>query len=258
VRVGKGLLARQSRYAHAKQWRRARRCTRRLRTILGRVIRDIERKLPNPSADTEELLALARRLHLQERRDKGKLYSVHAPEVECISKGKAHKRYEFGCKVALAVSSKGGWVLAARALEGNPYDGHTLQSTIEEVISTAGVEPDHAYVEMGYRGHDYEGECQIHVGRCRRGSIAKSLWRWMRRRAAIEPSIGHLKEHRRMERCRLKGTEGDKVNAVLSAAGMNFAKLLAALGALLSFLVAWLVGPFASCSSHRSPVATAG
>jgi transposase, IS5 family len=258
VRVGKGLLARQSRYAHAKQWRRARRCTRRLRTILGRVIRDIERKLPNPSADTEELLALARRLHLQERRDKGKLYSVHAPEVECISKGKAHKRYEFGCKVALAVSSKGGWVLAARALEGNPYDGHTLQSTIDEVISTAGVEPDHAYVDMGYRGHDYEGECQIHVGRRRRGSIAKSLWRWMRRRAAIEPSIGHLKEHRRMERCRLKGTEGDKVNAVLSAAGMNFAKLLAALGALLSFLVAWLVAPFASCSSHRSPVATAG
>ena len=130
VRVGKRLLAQQSRYAHAKQWRRARRCTRRLRTILGRVIRDIERKLPDPGKETGDLLALARRLHLQERHDKGKLYSVHAPEVECISKGKAHKRYEFGCKVALAVSSKGGWVLAARASEGNPYDGHTLQSTI--------------------------------------------------------------------------------------------------------------------------------
>ena len=91
------------------------------------------------------------------------------------------------------------------ALEGNPYDGHTLQSTMDRIVATSGVEPEHAYVDMGYRGHDYEGECQIHVGRRRRGSIAKSLWRWMRRRAAIEPSIGHLKEHRRMERCRLRG-----------------------------------------------------
>ena len=135
VRVGKRLLAQQSRYAHAKQWRRARRCTRRLRTILGRVIRDIERKLPDPGEEMGDLLALARRLHVQERRDKGKLYSIHAPEVECISKGKAHRRYEFGCKVALAVSSKGGWVLAAQALEGNPYDGHTLQSTMDRISS---------------------------------------------------------------------------------------------------------------------------
>jgi IS5 family transposase len=258
ARVGKRLLARQSRYAHAKQWRRARRCTRKLRTILGRVIRDIERKLPDPGEEMGDLLALASRLHVQERRDKGKLYSVHAPEVECISKGKAHRRYEFGCKVALAVSSKGGWVLAAQALEGNPYDGHTLQSTMDRIVATSGVEPEHAYVDMGYRGHDYEGECQIHVGRRRRGSIAKSLWRWMKRRAAIEPSIGHLKEHRRMERCRLKGTEGDKVNAVLSAAGMNFSKLLTLLGALWSFLLERFVALFASRSPRETIAATAG
>jgi transposase, IS5 family len=258
ARVGKRLLARQSRYAHAKQWRRARRCTRKLRTILGRVIRDIERKLPDPGEEMGDLLALARRLHVQERRDKGKLYSVHAPEVECISKGKAHKRYEFGCKVALAVSSKGGWVLAAQALEGNPYDGHTLQSTLARVVSTTGTEPEHAYVDMGYRGHDYEGGCQVHVGSRRRGSIARELWRWMRRRAAIEPSIGHLKEHRRMERCRLKGTLGDKINALLSAAGMNFAKLLVALGALLSFLLTRFVAPFSSRSPSEIPAAIAG
>jgi transposase, IS5 family len=252
VRVGKRLLAQQSRYAHAKQWRRARRCTRRLRTILGRVIRDIERKLPDPGEETGDLLALARRLHVQERHDKGKLYSVHAPEVECISKGKAHKRYEFGCKVALAVSSKGGWVLAARASEGNPYDGHTLQSTMDRIVTTSGIEPEHIYCDMSYRGHDYEGECQIHVGRRRRGSIPKTLWRWMRRRAAIEPSIGHLKEERRMERCRLKGAEGDKINAVLSAAGMNFSKLLAALGASWSLLLERSVALFAP----RSPCGT--
>ena len=106
---------------------------------------------------------------------------------------------------------------------------------------------------MNYRGHDYEGECEIHVGRRRRGSIAKSVWRWMRRRAAIEPSIGHLKEERRMVRCRLKGTEGDKVNAILSAAAMNFSKLLAALGASLSFLLARLVARFAPHSPRRTP-----
>lgn len=145
VRVGKRLLAQQSRYAHAKQWRRARGCTRKLRTILGRVIRDIERKLPDPGEDLRGLLALARRLYGQKRHDKGKLYSVHAPEVECISKGKAHKRYEFGCKVSLAVSSKGGWVLAAQALEGNPYDGHTLRSTLDQLLAVSGVEPEHVY-----------------------------------------------------------------------------------------------------------------
>jgi transposase, IS5 family len=258
VRVGKRLLAQQSRYAHAKQWRRARGCTRKLRTILGRVIRDIERKALEPGEDLRGLLALARRLYRQKRHDKGKLYSVHAPEVECISKGKAHKRYEFGSKVALAVSSKGGWVLAAQALEGNPYDGHTLQSTMDRIVATSGTEPEHVYCDMGYRGHDYEGECKVHVGRRKRGSIAKSLWRWMRRRAAIEPSIGHLKEDRRMERCRLKGTLGDKVNAVLSAAAMNFSKLLAALGALLSFLLARLVVRFALRSPRRIPAAAAG
>jgi transposase, IS5 family len=258
VRVGKRLLAQQSRYAHAKQWRRARRCTRRLRTILGRVIRDIERKLPDPGEETGDLLALARRLHLQERHEKGKLYSVHAPEVECISKGKAHKRFEFGSKVALAVSSKGGWVLAARALEGNPYDGHTLQSTMDRIVSTSGIEPEHVYCDMSYRGHDYEGECEIHVGRRRRGSIPKTLWRWMKRRAAIEPSIGHLKEERRMERCRLKGAEGDKINAVLSAAGMNFSKLLATLGALWSFLLERSVALFVPRSPRGTIAATTG
>src|SRR5215203_4091842 len=258
VRVGKRLLAQQSRYAHARQWERARGCTRKLRTILGRVIRDIERKDERPSADTENLLTLAKRLYRQKRRDKGKLYSVHAPEVECVSKGKAHKRYEFGSKVALAVTSQGGWVLAARSLEGNPYDGHTLQSTMDRIVATSGTEPEHVYCDMGYRGHDYEGECEVHVGRRRRGSIAKSLWRWMRRRTAIEPSIGHLKEDRRMERWRLKGTLGDKVNAVLSAAAMTFSKLLAALGALLSFLLAQLVVRFALRSPRRIPAAAAG
>ena len=103
--------------------------------------------------------------------------------MECISKGKAHKRYEFGCKVALAVTSKGGWVLAARSLEGNPYDGHTLEGTMDRIVATSGIEPEHVYCDMNYRGHDYEGECEIHVGRRRRGSIAKS-------RVALDEAAG--------------------------------------------------------------------
>ena len=146
--------------------------------------------------------------------------------------------------------------MAARSVEGNPYDGHTLQSTMDRIVARSGTEPEHVYCDMGYRGHDYE--CEVDVGRRRRGSIAKSLWRWMRRRATIEPSIGHLKEDRRMERCRLKGTLGDKVNAVLSAAAMTFSKLLAALGALLSFLLARLVVRFALRSPRRITAAAAG
>ncbi len=122
----------------------------------------------------------------------------------------------------------------------------------------SGIEPEHAYADMNYRGHDYEGECEIHVRRRRRGSLPKALWRWMKRRSAIEPTIGHLKKHRRMERCRLKGTEGDKINTVLSAAGMNFSKLLGALGALWSFLLERFVVFFAARSPRRTVPAIAG
>ena len=258
VRVGKRLITQQSRYAHARQFKRAGRCTSKLHTILGRVIRDIERNSAPPSAETEELLTLARRLYLQKRHDKGKLYSVHAPEVECISKGKAHKRYEFGCKVSLGVTSKGGWVVAAQARQGNPYDGHTLQATMDQLLSLSGKEPEHVYADMNYRGHDYEGECEVHVDSRRRGGVGVSVWRWIKRRAAIEPTIGHLKEERRMERNRLKGSKGDKLNAVLSAAGMNFAKLLSALGAFWSLMRARLVAYLVPRPSHRTLAAPAG
>jgi IS5 family transposase len=260
VRVGKHLITQQSRYAHARQFRRARRCTSKLHTILGRVTRDIERKVDHPSAETEELLALANRLYLQKRHDKGKIYSIQRsyPEVECISKGKAHKRYEFGSKVSLAVSSKGGWIVAANSCPGNPYDGHTLQSTMDQLVSMTGKEPEHIYADMNYRGHDYKGDCEVHVDSRRRGTIVRSVWRWIKRRAAIEPTIGHLKEERRMERCRLKGTEGDKLNAVLSAAGMNFSKLLTALGAFWSSLLDRLVALFDPRSPHRTVPAIAG
>lgn len=234
-RLSKRLVLKQSRYAHARQMKRARSCSRKLRTYLGRVIRDIERKCLSPDEELLNLLATAKRIHQQQRHDKNKVYSVHEPDVDCISKGKAHKRYEFGNKVSVATTSRGNWFVGALAFHGNPYDGHTLNKTIEQVAKLS-VNPDHIFVDRGYRGHDYSGVSTVHVDKQRRGRTSKSLWSWMKRRSAVEPSIGHLKQEHRMDRNRLKGVIGDRINAVLSAAGMNFRKLMKFIREVLLFL----------------------
>jgi len=238
-RKSKHALYMQSRYAHAQQMQRARQCTRKLKTYLGRVIRDIERNYQKPDEPLRNLLEIGRKIFHQQRTDKNKTYSVHAPEVECISKGKAHKRYEFGCKVSVAATSRGGWFVGAQAVHGNPYDGHTLSDALSQV-ERMGIRPEQAFVDMGYRGHNYEGPVEVHVDKRHRGRTAKSLWRWMKRRAAIEPGIGHLKREHRMDRNRLKGKEGDCINAILSAAGMNFSKLLRWAGDLLRLFFLWI------------------
>ena len=240
-RTSKHLLCQQSRYAHAKQMKRAQRCTRKLRTYLGRVLRDIERAMPHPDDELKSLLETATRIFHQQRHDKKKVYSVHEPLVECISKGKAHKRYEFGCKVSVAATSRGGWFVGAQALHGNPYDGHTLKAALEQVQRIAGADPKQVFVDMGYRGHGYSGDVEVHVDKRHRGRIDRSLWRWMKRRAAIEPGIGHLKRDHRMERNRLSGVEGDRFNAILSAVGMNFHKLLRWVAAFLRQIFCWLL-----------------
>ena len=240
-RMSKHLLAQQSRYAHARQMKRAKACIRKMKTYLGRVIRDIERKYPAPDPVLQSLLHIADRIFHQKRDDKNKIYSVHEPSVECISKGKAHKRYEFGCKVSVAATSRGGWFVGAKAIHGNPYDGHTLADALEQVERIA-KPPEHAFVDMGYRGHGYTGHVTVHVDKRRRGKTAKSLWRWMKRRAAVEPGIGHLKSEHRMDRNRLKGTLGECINAILSAAGMNFRKLLQQAADFLRLISLWFLG----------------
>lgn len=231
-RVGKRLLFKVNRYMHARQTKRAMACVKKLRTILGRVIRDIERKCPQTAESLSGLMGIAKRIAAQQRKDRGKIYSVHEPGVSCIAKGKAHKPYEFGTKVSVAATSRGGWFVGAMALAGNPYDGHTLCSTLEQVVRVARA-PAQVFVDRGYRGHGYEGEIEVHVDKERRGGTARRLWRWMKRRAAIEPGIGHLKSGHRMDRCWLSGPHGDAFNAILSAAGMNFGKLLAHAAVLL-------------------------
>lgn len=239
-RKSKQMLYWQSRYSHARQMKRAKACTRKLKNYLGRVLRDIERNCPDADRQLQSLMDIGTRIYQQKQKDKNKLYSVHAPEVECISKGKAHKRYEFGCKVSVAATSKGGWFLGAMAVHGNRYDGHTLKQALKQVKRVIR-EPEHVFVDMGYRGHNYRGDTEIHVDKRRRGRTAKSLWRWMKRRAAIEPGIGHLKREHRMDRNRLKGVEGDRINAILSAAGMNFCKLLKWAADFLRRIFLWLL-----------------
>ena len=226
--------------------KRAAKMTGRLKTILGRVLRDIQRKAPAIQGrivdePLGELVALAERLLAQTRTSKNKVYSVHAPEVECIAKGKAHKRYEFGCKASVAATSKSNWIVAAHALHGNPYDGHTLSGAIQQVERLTGHTPDDVMVDQGYRGHGYEGAASVHVVRTIPKRATRALRRMLKRRAAVEPTIGHLKSDNRMNRNYLTGPEGDKINALLSAAGYNLRKLLRWVVFAPMFWLRWLL-----------------
>ena len=251
IRVGKKAAVMAGRYAHAKQYRRMRRQLRKLRTYVGRLIRDIRRHAGELDENLATLLSRAERIHQQRPHDSHKLYSLHEPEVQCISKGKAHKRYEFGQKVALATTNRSNWIVASRLLENNPYDGHTLAATITSAESNTGVPITDAYVDKGYRGHDYTGSAQIHVaGQGGRG-CSRSERRRRRRRSAIEPKIGHLKSDHRMNRCFLAGLRGDAINAVLAAAGANLRKLLRR---LFFALIGWLRDAIYTFQClHRAP-----
>jgi len=227
VKVAKKALIMQGRYATARQSKRSGQQTRKLKTYLGRVVRDIERKVVDKDDSLSELLAQAKRLLVQQRHDKNKLYSVHAPEVECIAKGKVHKRYEFGNKASFVTTSKGNWVVGAQSLQGNPYDGHTLGAALEQVKTLSGNAAKTAYCDQGYRGHGLTGETTIKIVGKLPKRATRAQRRWLKRRTAIEPIIGHLKSDHRLTRSYLKGVNGNQVNVVLAAAGYNLAKLLA-------------------------------
>jgi len=226
--VSKKVLTKQAGYAHARQMNRSRKMTKKLRTYLGRISRGI---VESPILKDEALLsklALAEKLLGQSKESKHKLYSIHAPEVECISKGKAHKKYEFGCKVSMVTTSKTNWIVAIQAHHGNPYDGHTLKASIEKAEAMTNWEAKHVVVDLGYRGHDYDGKAEVHIAnRLTMKKKTKSLLKWLKRRSAIEPIFGHLKADNRLERNLLKGKDGDHINAVLAACGFNLRKLYA-------------------------------
>ncbi len=243
-RVAKRAAIMVGRYSHAHQFKRARRALKFLRIRLGRVIRDIRRKIAGNEALQErfaDLLALAHRVRFQDHRQRGpKVYALHAPEVECIGKGKARAPYEFGCKVSIATPAtkpKGGqFVLHAKALHGNPFDGHTLGPVIADLEQLTGVETRRIHVDKGYRGHNHKEKFRVWItGQVRR--VTRPIRREMKRRAAVEPVIGHTKAEHRMGRNYLKGRDGDRSNAVLAAAGYNFSLLLRWLERLLYALI---------------------
>jgi IS5 family transposase len=242
-RVGKFALIKHQRYAHAHQFKRANRALRKLKTYAGRVVRDIGRKTAGNDMLSEIFawpLSLTRRVLEQNRHQRGrKVYSLHALEVECIGKGKAHKPYEFGVKVSVATTlhrSRGGqFVTHVAALPGNPYDGHTLAKVIPAIESLVGNVLERIFTDAGYRGHNAPPEHKFKVftaGQKRR--VTPQIKRQMRRRAAVEPVIGHLKAEHRMGRNHLAHAAGDAINAVLAAAGYNFRLLI-------SWLKPWLM-----------------
>jgi IS5 family transposase len=245
ARLGKTALIRHQRYAHAKQFKRANRTLKTLRTQLGRVVRDIRRKIKD-NADLRAAfapkLALAERIHAQRAKQRGqKVYSLHAPEVECIGKGKAHKPYEFGVKVSVATPiqrCKGGQFVAhVAALPGNPYDGHTLAKVVPEITAQIGVNLQRIVADAGYRGHNApKGQgLSVFTSGQKRG-VTDKIKRELRRRSAVEPVIGHLKSDHRMDRNHLKGRTGDAMNALLAAIGYNFSLLLAWITLLWAFI----------------------
>jgi IS5 family transposase len=275
---GKELRRRAGGYAHAKQFRRLRKVLKRQRTILGILIREVQRKRPEATPGSpirlvrlQTLLERAERIRVQQTKDKNKLYALHAPEVGCISKGKARKPYEFGVKASLAVTHKSGLVVGARTFPGNPYDGHVLNQQLEQttiLLEDTGRRPKEVIVDLGYRGVDAENPNVeiIHRGTYR--SLSARQRRWLRRGQAIEPMIGHLKADHRMDRCRLQGQLGDALHVVLWGAGYNLRWLMRAmarLGLKAAFLrlyfgavLAMLATTFDKVQRYRGNVAGVG
>lgn len=239
TRVARRAALMAGRYAHARQFKRMRREIKRLKTFLGRVYRDICRKIAGNTgleARFARLLGLVERLLAQKTRDKNKLYALHAPEVACIAKGKARTPYEFGAKVGIATTNREGLVLAAKTFGGNPYDGHTLANTVAQAVEMTGAEPERIYADKGYRGHDYEGEAAVMLSGRKRG-LSPQMKRELKRRSAIEATIGHMKTDGRLDRNFLKGQAGDAMNALLAAAGHNMRLIVNALAILLAWIV---------------------
>lgn len=232
VRVAKQALVMSGRYRHAKQMKRAKRVERFIQVRLGRVIRDIRRQIQDNETLQPVFAESLRKAGIifRQRKDSAeKLYSWHATETECIGKGKADKPYEFGCKVSIATTvhpgKAGHFVLHAAALHGRPYDGHTLKPVIAELTRWSGIEPSRILVDKGYRGYDYEHPHRVYRSGQRRG-VTEAIKKELKRRAVVEPVIGHLKNEGHLGRNYLKGEQGDRLNALLTAAGYNFRLLL--------------------------------
>jgi IS5 family transposase len=225
-RKAKYLQIKSARYFHAKQFKRGYSAIKMLRTLLGRVIRDVQRKAKNPQGELLKVIELAEKVYFQRIDSKNKIYSLHEPHVECISKGKAHKRYEFGCKVSVMTTNKSNWVVGAMAIHGNPFDGHTVEKALNQAEKIIGRCPTSVFADKGYWGSKTgKHNVQVHISGTKKGKSLEVLKK-IKRRSAIEPVISHMKSSNRLGRNYLKGISGDKCNAVLSGCGRNVRKII--------------------------------
>jgi IS5 family transposase len=242
VRLGKRALLMHAQALHRGEKKLAKRQLRKLRTYLGRVVRDFERKLAEPTAKTARLLGIVKKILGQTKSSKKKIYSVHAPEVVCIAKGKANVKYEFGSKVSIATTVKGSWVVGVNSFPSNPFDGHTIPDVLCQIKETTGSYPDAAYCDRGYQGSAGTiFSTQVYVQGKSSSGVDDATKRKLKSRAAIEPVIGHLKQDHRLDRNFLLGIFGDQINAVMAGCAFNLRKVLR--GFLFAFFGAFLFVP---------------
>ena len=208
-----------------------------LKVRLGRLIRICQRGIEKSKLELSEedgaILSRAKNIHAQsilKKKDKDLykkenkiIYSFHAPEVECIGKGKLNKPYEFGNKVGIAVSGRGNFVLGIKSFHGNPYDGHTLEQTVVELRKLS-PETSKIFVDLGYTGHNFKEKGKVFTAKTKK-TLSNDDKKMQKRRSAIEPIIGHLKNFGRMGRNYLKGVVGDIVNPLISAVGLNLRRI---------------------------------
>lgn len=233
-RIVKQLMKDQYNGAHPKRAKKARKARRKLKTLAGRLIRELQRELSDEGLEKyQSALAVYAQVIHQKRGDKNKIYSLHEPAVSCIAKGKAHKKYEFGSKVAIVRGSKTGVITGAKSFKGNPHDSKTLKASLEQTRRVrehiGGIGPTSAVTDRGFRGAEIVEGVKIEIPTNGRGNSkyqkAKNRAKF-RKRAGIEPVIGHMKHDHRMIRNYLKGVAGDLNNALLAAIGFNLKKKL--------------------------------
>ena len=226
TQLTKKAVRKRGQYAHARQMKRAKREEKRVKTFLRRLENDVRRKIKGKTFEKDfiPLLEMVNRLLNQKRGDKNKLYSLHEPDIECISKGKAHKKYEFGKKVSIVISHKEGLCLSSQAFHGNPYDGHTLEKSLKHAESVTKHEIAEVYVDRGYRGHQ-ERKKKVFIPGQHKG-ISRWFKKQLKRRQSIEPHIGHMKQEGKLGRNYLKGKTGDEINALLTGTGHNLRMIL--------------------------------
>lgn len=215
--------------SHPKNRKRARHAVKRLRTISGRLLREIQRKMTLEQLHIySERLALYLRMLLQKRGSKNKLYSLHEHHVYCMSKGKAHKRYEFGTKASITTTRDSGIIIGALTFEKNIFDGHTVPAVLAQIKRLIGWTPSVGIGDRGYRGKSKVNDTQIVTPKPARKNASEEAMalarKRFRRRAGIEPVIGHLKSDHRLKRNFLKGFAGDQINLIMAAAAFNFKK----------------------------------